>query len=92
MTTGEKIVMSKKAIIYTRVSTDEQKDRGFSLRDQESRLRDFCQREGTEIVAHYQDDHSAKNFDRPAFQKMLKDIRRRKVKADVFVCVRITCI
>lgn len=31
-----------KADLYIRVSTDEQADRGFSQRDQEERLREFC--------------------------------------------------
>ena len=30
--------MSKKAVIYTRVSTEEQKDNGFSLQEQKARL------------------------------------------------------
>ena len=32
----------KNAILYCRVSTKEQKEKGYSLRDQELRLRDFC--------------------------------------------------
>ncbi|GAB5520678.1 MAG: hypothetical protein RhofKO_29290 [Rhodothermales bacterium] len=59
-------------ILYTRVSTDEQADRGFSLRDQEARLRAYCDRSGLRVVAHYQDDHSAKTFDRPAWQQLMK--------------------
>jgi predicted site-specific integrase-resolvase len=59
--------MKSKAIIYTRVSTDDQKENGFSLQDQEARLRKYCQQNDIEILDHYQDDHSAKNFNRPAF-------------------------
>ena len=61
----------KKAVIYTRVSTDEQAEKGFSLRDQEARLREHCVRTGRQIIAHYQDDASAKTFDRPEFQRFL---------------------
>jgi len=80
--------MSRKAIIYTRVSTDEQKENGFSLREQEQSLRKFCKKEGIEVAKHYQDDHSAKNFNRPSFQTMLDDLKQKKVKADLFICVR----
>ncbi len=30
-------------IIYTRVSTEDQKENGFSLQDQERRLRAYCE-------------------------------------------------
>ena len=80
--------MARSAIIYTRVSTDDQKENGFSLREQEARLRSYCKRENFEIVKHYQDDYSAKDFNRPEFQKMLSDLREKRVKADLFICVR----
>ncbi len=63
------------AILYTRVSTDEQADRGYSLRAQEATLRDHCARHGLEVVAHYQDDASAKTFDRPAWKKLEAHVR-----------------
>jgi site-specific DNA recombinase len=78
----------KKVVIYTRVSTDDQKENGFSLQDQEQRLRVECKRRGYEIVAHYQDDHSAKDFNRPKFQQFLTDLRSRKIKPEVFLCIR----
>ena len=61
---------TRRAIIYTRVSTDEQADRGYSLRDQEAKLREHCRRDGVEVLAHFQDDHSAKTFDRPAWTRL----------------------
>ncbi|MEO1076048.1 MAG: recombinase family protein, partial [Bacteroidota bacterium] len=60
----------RSVILYTRVSTDEQADRGYSLRDQEARLRTYCDRERLTVAAHYQDDHSAKTFERPAWTKL----------------------
>ncbi|GAB3710086.1 recombinase family protein [Spirosoma flavus] len=80
--------MTTKAIIYTRVSTDDQKDNGFSLQDQEGRLRKYCQQNGIEIIRHYQDDHSAKNFNRPAFQQFLGELKAKAIKPDLFLCVR----
>lgn len=78
----------KNAIIYTRVSTDEQADRGYSLIDQEARLRKYCELNNIEITAHYQDDHSAKNFNRPEFQKMLEFIRMKKNSIDYLLFVK----
>jgi DNA invertase Pin-like site-specific DNA recombinase len=49
-------------VIYTRVSTEDQKENGFSLQDQERRLIKYCSENNFEVIAHYQDDYSAKNF------------------------------
>lgn len=80
--------MARKAIIYSRVSTDEQRIKGFSLQDQEQRLRRFCRENNWEVIAHFQDDHSAKTFDRPEFQKMLQALKNRELSADLFLTVR----
>ena len=79
----------KKAAIYSRVSTDEQRISGLSLQEQESRLRQYCKKNEFEIIGHYQDDHSAKSFDRPAFKKFISDVLSKITKPDVFVCVRL---
>ena len=57
----------KRAILYIRVSTDEQADKGYSLKHQEERLRTYCQFQQIEVIGLYKDDHSAKTFERPAF-------------------------
>ncbi len=71
----------KNVIIYTRVSTEEQKT-NFSLRAQKGRLENYCSRNGYRIVGHYEDNCSAKTFDRPEFQNMLKYIQNNKNKVD----------
>lgn len=78
-----------KAVIYTRVSTEEQKDKGFSLRDQKDRLERHCAQRGIEIVAHYEDDHSAKDFNRPAINRFKQDIVNGLIDPDLFITVRI---
>ena len=75
-------------IIYTRVSTEDQKENGFSLQDQERRLRAYCESKGKTIIAHYQDNYSGKNFNRPEFQRMLTAIKNKNLKACQFFCVR----
>ena len=63
--------MSKKAILYTRVSTDEQADKGYSLGYQLERLQKYCDVQGIEFIMHFQDDYSGKTFDRPAFKELM---------------------
>ncbi len=67
----------EKVIIYTRVSSDEQA-KGYSLRDQLDRLQKYCSLKNYEIIKHYQDDYSAKTFDRPEFKKLLEFVRHNK--------------
>ncbi|HET7116762.1 MAG TPA: recombinase family protein [Hanamia sp.] len=67
------------AIIYTRVSTDEQAEKGFSLRDQKDRLLKYCDAKGIEVIKHFEDDgYSAKTFKRPQFDLLLDFIKKNK--------------
>ena len=75
-------------VIYTRVSTEDQKDNGFSLQAQEHSIRTHCKREGKVILRHYQDDYSGKNFQRPEFKKFLDDLKSGAIKPRQFICVR----
>ena len=68
----------KRAVIMSRVSSDEQA-KGFSLGVQFEQLTNYCQRKDIEVVAHYKEDHSAKNFNRPEFQNFLT-IRKEEQK------------
>jgi len=47
--------MSKTAILYARVSTDEQATSGYSLRQQIEACRTWCEREGHEVVEEVTD-------------------------------------
>ena len=66
-----------KVILYTRVSSEEQ-SRGYSLRDQKDRLDKYCALKNYTIVKHYEEDHSAKTFERPQFKKLLEFIKHNK--------------
>ena len=68
----------EEVVIYTRVSTDEQADKGYSLRDQTARLKNYCSLYDLNIVGHFQDDFSAKTFERPEFIKLLNFIKEKK--------------
>lgn len=65
------------AAIYTRVSTDEQAERGLSLDIQEARCRDMAERHGATEICVYQDDgYTSLSLDRPALQRLLADLLR----------------
>ena len=66
------------AVIYSRVSTDEQADKGYSMRAQEERLTGYCALKGYSIEHHFMDDYSAKTFERPGFQKLLEFLKHNK--------------
>lgn len=60
-----------------RVSSDEQA-LGYSLDSQMSHLKKFCEQRGIEIVYEFKEDHSAKTFERPAFEKFLQLAKSNK--------------
>jgi len=78
----------KNAIIYTRVSTDEQADKGFSLQHQKDVLEKVCAIKGYNIVKHYQEDYSAKNFDRPAFNQLIEFAKANKKNIDLLLVTK----
>ncbi|MEN2465944.1 recombinase family protein [Ornithinibacillus sp. JPR2-1] len=74
--------------IYRRVSTDIQREEGFSLEAQAMRLNAYAVSQGWTIVDDYTDEgYSAKNIDRPALQKMIKDMEQKKF--DVLLVYRL---
>lgn len=67
--------------IYIRVSTEDQAREGFSLPEQKERLEAMCKYKGYQIYKVYEDARiSAKNIkDRPAFNELLEDIKKKKI-------------
>ena len=81
MNMDEKI---KSAGIYIRVSTFDQAREGFSLREQEERLKEFCKFKRYNIFKVYQDAGiSAKNDKRPAYQEMIEDVKKGNINVIV---------
>ena len=72
----------KTAYLYVRVSADEQKRKGYSLPEQEDRLRKYCDCNDIEIKGIFREDHSAKNFNRPEWKKLIATIKAEKHKHD----------
>ena len=77
--------MKRKAIIYIRVSTDEQADKGYSLKHQLERLEKYCELQNIEIATVFNEDYSAKTFNRPEFNKLLAMLKKNKSKADMLL-------
>ncbi|MEH6306839.1 recombinase family protein [Olivibacter sp. CPCC 100613] len=72
----------KIADLYIRVSTDEQADKGYSQRDQEERLQKYCQANEITVRKIVYEDHSAKTFNRPEWEKLIGFLKKNKRKSD----------
>jgi len=71
----------KRVALYSRVST---KDKGQDVLNQTDQLREFCQRQGWEIVKEYADKASGKRGDRVQFQAMFDAASRREFDCLLF--------
>lgn len=66
--------------LYIRVSSQEQADEGYSIAEQESRLRDYCKAMRWTIHKIYIDPaYSGGNTDRPALQDMIRDVEAGEI-------------
>ncbi|MFW5438817.1 recombinase family protein [Paenibacillus apiarius] len=73
---------------YRRVSTDMQKEEGISLHTQDERLNSFAHSQGWFVVDDYADEgYSAKDMNRPALQRLIEDMKQRKI--DVLLVYRL---
>ena len=76
----------KTAYLYVRVSTDEQKRKGYSLPEQEDRLLKYCEHNDIEVKGIYREDYSAKNFNRPEWKKLLSTIKKARQRREKIFC------
>jgi len=63
--------MSKKAIIYARVSSKEQQQEGYSIPAQLKFLRDYADKNGLSVVQEFSEAETAKKAGRAEFKNML---------------------
>ena len=70
-----------RAAIYCRLSKDDDlQGESASIANQRDMLEKYCERQGWEVVAVYQDDgFTGLNMERPDLKRMLKAIERRQV-------------
>lgn len=77
------------AIIYTRVSTEEQARNGFSLSKQEFECKNFAKREGYNILKIFKEEGaSAKSTNRPQLQNLIKYCIENKKNVDCIIVWR----
>ena len=76
---------NKVAGLYIRVSTEDQAREGFSLPEQEKRLRAMCEYKNYKVYDVYEERGiSAKTGNyRPEFERLLQDVRNKKVNTIV---------
>lgn len=67
----------KNIISYSRVSTDEQAQQGYSLDYQEQTIAKYCELKGYNITDSFKEDCSAKDFNRPEWLKLLQIIKSK---------------
>ena len=78
-------MLKTKCLIYSRVSSDEQRQKGYSLDFQEKEEVKYCRSHNLEIVKHFYESHTAKIPGRPEFNKMLMYAKQHKIKHLVFL-------
>lgn len=65
----------KNVIIYSRVSTDEQANQGYSIEYQEETIQRHCNFKNYNVIQCFREDYSAKDFGRPEWKKILALIK-----------------
>lgn len=85
----QNVLKGKRAVIMSRVSTEDQAERGYSLDVQDEHLLRFCERYEINVVLHLREEGaSAKTFDRPEFNRFLALTKEVKSLADYFLIVK----
>ncbi len=73
--------MIKRAVIYARVSTDEQAEKGYSLPSQIEACKKYAVDNGYEIIAEFSDDYSGREINRPGLNALRQLLGTDKVDA-----------
>jgi len=66
----------QRAIIYARVSTQEQREEGYSIEAQISLLEGYCIAKGLEVTERVVESETARSTGRPGFAKMLNLVQK----------------
>lgn len=74
--------------IYVRVSTDDQRDNGYSIDSQLRMIKEYCEKNDYSIIGVYNDaGHSGKDLMRPEMQRLLADIKSKKI--DKLIAIKV---
>lgn len=70
-----------KTAIYLRVSTLEQAENGYSLDEQEAKLRKYCEIKEWNVVHVYKDPgYSGAKLERPGLQQLIRDCQAKRIE------------
>ena len=73
--------------IYSRLSREDtkngKKDVSVSIENQRKMLEDYCNERGWKYYSYEDDDFSGVNFDRPSFQRMIRDMKAGNINCIV---------
>ena len=80
-TIGKALAGGYRAAVYCRLSKDDElQGESASIANQRDMLEKYCEKQGWEVVAVYQDDgFTGLNMERPDLQRMLRAIERRQI-------------
>lgn len=80
----------KKAVIYARVSSEEQAKHGFSIENQKKQCKEFAERNGYYVEKMFVDEgKSAKNLDRPEIQDLITYCSKKSNKINAVIIWRL---
>lgn len=72
----------KRAIIYARVSTDEQAEKGYSLQTQVEQMREYAKQHGMEVACELRDEgQSGAKLNRPALDELRRLLELKEADA-----------
>ena len=80
----------EKAVIYARVSSEEQAKHGFSIENQKRQCEEFAKRNGYYVIKIFVDEgKSAKNLDRPEIQDLMSYCAKKKNEVKAVIIWRL---
>lgn len=77
------VIYMKKAIIWARVSSQEQANEGHSIETQLKNNREYCKNNGLTIVKEFEVVESSKTSNRPKFYEMMTFIEKQNEKIHI---------
>lgn len=77
--------MNKKAVLYARVSSVEQKKEGYSIPAQIELLKEYAQKHDIKIIQEFTDSETAKQAGRTNFNAMLAFLKKNKDVKNILV-------
>ena len=77
----------KSAVIYARCSTEEQAEKGLSINSQLQSCREWCEKNGYQVIAEFTDDglSGSTSEERPAFMEMIDNIDRKRINTQFVI-------